>query len=63
MYMAPEVLAYKPYSFKADIWSVGVTLFEMLTGHYPFQGSTKGELYKTIRTGQYQISTEHNLSE
>ncbi len=44
IYMAPEVLACQPYGFKSDIWSIGVTLFEMITGFYPFTGATKMEI-------------------
>ena len=29
LYMAPEILTYKPYNSKADLWSVGIILFEM----------------------------------
>jgi len=34
-YMAPEVFKNK-YNEKVDIWSVGVLIFRMLSGYYPF---------------------------
>lgn len=33
---APEVLQYQPYTTKADIYSYGVVLFEIMTGRVPF---------------------------
>jgi len=37
-YMSPEILAHQRYhGSKADIWSAGVVLFIMMTGHPPFQ--------------------------
>lgn len=35
-WMAPEVVRQKPYSFKADIWSLGCLIVEMYTGQRPF---------------------------
>ena len=37
--MAPEILSGDSYSNKADIWSVGVSLYEMLYGFPPFNAS------------------------
>ena len=36
-YVAPEILLKKSYSTPADVWSVGVLLYELLGGFQPFQ--------------------------
>ena len=38
-YMAPELVAKKDYlGSPVDIWALGVLLYKMLTGYYPFNG-------------------------
>ena len=36
--LAPEILAYEPISLSADIWSLGVLAYVLLTGFSPFGG-------------------------
>src|SRR6202162_2727893 len=43
-YIAPEILRGEQASTRSDIWSLGVTLFEMCTGTRPFLGNTGFEV-------------------
>lgn len=35
-YMAPEIIMGKGYSYLVDIWSLGIVLYEFLSGYVPF---------------------------
>ena len=62
-YLAPEIVSEKGYkNFGADIWSLGVLLFSIVTGHMPFKASTKDSLNKNILTGNYDFPEENDLS-
>ena len=39
-YLAPEISQGKPASIQSDIYSAGVTFYELLTGHVPFEKDT-----------------------
>ena len=39
-YVSPEQIKGEPVDFRGDIYSLGITLFEMLAGERPFEGST-----------------------
>ena len=47
-FMAPEVVMDEPSDFKADIWSLGVMLYALLSSRVPFSGSTKDETAEKI---------------
>lgn len=51
-YMAPEVLRGERAHVWSDIWSLGVLVYEMATGTFPFVGSTVFELTTAIMTSE-----------
>ncbi|KAG1862550.1 kinase-like domain-containing protein [Suillus subalutaceus] len=52
-YMAPERISGKEYSIRADVWSTGITLLELVQNRYPFpEDLTSIELIVYITQGQ-----------
>ncbi|KAJ1971095.1 hypothetical protein H4R35_005469 [Dimargaris xerosporica] len=48
-YMAPEVLDEEPYDQSVDWWSLGILLYDMLTGSPPFKGNNRKAVMDAIR--------------
>ena len=52
-YLSPEIVQNKPYSFKSDIWSLGVLLYEMTALKMPFDANSLPMLSLKIIKGTY----------
>jgi serine/threonine protein kinase len=55
-YMAPEIVQKKDYSgFATDIWSLGIILYVLFSGNYPFKGQNEKELFTKIGRGLFHM--------
>ncbi len=53
-YMAPEIVSKKEYFGQpADMWSLGILLYTMLCGTFPFRGAGERELFRAIARCQF----------
>lgn len=58
--MAPEVLIGK-YTKQADLWSVGVIAYMLMSSQMPFYGRTRGDIVAQIMEGYVMTFKVHFL--
>lgn len=61
-YMSPEqVYADKDLDARADIWSLGIVIYECLTGRRPTEADTLGRVLKKIMVADFEPITSHGV--
>lgn len=61
LYMSPEQLrSSKSVDARADIWAMGVILYELMTGQLPYMGESLGELFAAILENEAKPPRTHN---
>ncbi len=63
-FLAPEILNCKAYGRFADVWSLGCTVYEMLTGELPFKANHPTEIERMIKNfrNNYDFLQNDNIS-
>jgi len=62
LYMAPEILQHRSYDNKADLWSTGTVLFEMIAGRPPFHGENHMDLLRNIQQKAVRLPPDLKVS-
>jgi calcium-dependent protein kinase len=55
-YVAPEVFK-QHYGKECDIWSAGVILYILLSGQFPFEGTSNTEILRNVMKGDFNLAS------
>eukprot|EP00270_Netrium_digitus_P021599 TRINITY_DN931_c0_g1_i1.p1 TRINITY_DN931_c0_g1~~TRINITY_DN931_c0_g1_i1.p1 ORF type:complete len:413 (+),score=15.60 TRINITY_DN931_c0_g1_i1:31-1239(+) len=56
LYMAPELVSKDKYGIEVDIWSLGVVVYTMLSGLFPFFGDSDEEVFSQIMAADLKFN-------
>jgi serine/threonine protein kinase len=62
LYMAPELLFNKEYNSKADLWSFGVIMYELLYGIHPYNAFSYAQLKKKLKSQSINFHLNKNFT-
>ena len=63
MYMSPELIQHKKYNSNTDLWSIGVIIYEMITGEPPFKVKNYKQLVEKMKTDiNIPVKYKRNIS-
>ncbi|XP_045197496.1 serine/threonine-protein kinase 33-like isoform X2 [Mercenaria mercenaria] len=57
-YMAPEIIDNKTYSQQCDVWALGVIVYTLFCGYFPFRSKDDDSLYDIIKKGDIDFTDE-----
>uniref|UniRef100_A0A673IVN6 non-specific serine/threonine protein kinase n=1 Tax=Sinocyclocheilus rhinocerous TaxID=307959 RepID=A0A673IVN6_9TELE len=57
-FVAPEIVNYEPLGLEADMWSIGVITYILLSGASPFLGDSKQETLANISAVNFEFDEE-----
>lgn len=63
IYWAPEVLQLQRYTTSADMWSLGITMYQVATGEHPFNTSDDTQFREQVLNSRYDLSRLQALTE
>ena len=61
-YISPEIILNQTHTYTTDYWSLGIMIYEFLTGSPPFHGEDETETRKNILIGKIQYYDDVEIS-